>query len=282
MRNKLISLKKALFGGMAFVMAATLVAPASPVLAAEIETQTEASESGAQAQTDIGKSTADTAASSQAAGAQAAESDTAVREATLKVTNRTTGRPDAMTVKEPVVSDIEAPEAGKRLDDKALVTTAEKEQWEVPVLWVSSDGQVQQYHYDTSNSPLPSNTVNDIAVNPVTGEVAVATMAGLALLKTGEVPAAESLDYDNILIYPNPVVPGYHGLITITGLTYNADVKICASNGALVAEGRSSGGMFTWDGCDMKGKRVASGVYMVQTAKADGSKGVVCKIAIVN
>ena len=47
-----------------------------------------------------------------------------------------------MTVKEPVVSDIEAPEAGKRLDDKALVTTAEKEQWEVPVLWVSSDGQV--------------------------------------------------------------------------------------------------------------------------------------------
>ena len=142
MRSKLISLKKALFGGMAFVMAATLVAPASPVLAAEIETQTEASESGAQAQTDIGKSTADTAASSQAAGAQAAESDTAVREATLKVTNRTTGRSDAMTVKEPVVSDIEAPEAGKRLDDKALVTTAEKEQWEVPVLWVSSDGQV--------------------------------------------------------------------------------------------------------------------------------------------
>ena len=60
MRSKLISLKKALFGGMAFVMAATLVAPASPVLAAEIETQTEASESGAQAQTDIGKSTADT------------------------------------------------------------------------------------------------------------------------------------------------------------------------------------------------------------------------------
>ena len=146
MRNKLISLKKALFGGMAFVMAATLVAPASTVLAAEVETQTEASESGAQTQTDAGKSAADTAAdtaaSSQAAGAQAAESDTAVREATLKVTNRTTGRPDAMTVKDPVVSDIEAPEAGKRLDDKALVTTAEKEQWEVPVLWVSSDGQV--------------------------------------------------------------------------------------------------------------------------------------------
>ena len=136
MRNKLISLKKALFGGMAFVMAATLVSPASAALAAEVETQTAAEEAAA----DTGKSTAD--AADTAAGAQTAAEAAELREMNLKVTNRTTGRSGAMTVKEPVVSDIEAPEAGKRLDDKALVTTAEKEQWEVPVLWVSSYGQV--------------------------------------------------------------------------------------------------------------------------------------------
>ena len=136
MRNKLISLKKALFGGMAFVMAATLVSPASAALAAEVETQTAAEEAAA----DTGKSTAD--AADTAAGAQTAAEAAELREMNLKVTNRTTGRPGAMTVKEPVVSDIEAPEAGKCLDDKALVTTAEKEQWEVPVLWVSSYGQV--------------------------------------------------------------------------------------------------------------------------------------------
>lgn len=136
MRNKLISLKKALFGSMAFVMAATLVSPASAALAAEVETQTAAEEAAA----DTGKSTAD--AADTAAGAQTAAEAAELREMNLKVTNRTTGRPGAMTVKEPVVSDIEAPEAGKRLDDKALVTTAEKEQWEVPVLWVSSYGQV--------------------------------------------------------------------------------------------------------------------------------------------
>ena len=137
MRSKLISLKKALFGSMAFVMAATLAAPASTVLAAEVETQAEAEEAAA----DTGKSAADTA--DAAAGAQKTdESDTAVREMNLKVTNRTAGRSGATIVKDPVVSDIEAPEAGKRLDDKALVTTAEKEKWEVPVLWVSSYGQV--------------------------------------------------------------------------------------------------------------------------------------------
>ena len=86
---------------------------------------------------------------------------------------------------------------------------------------------------------------------------------------------------DNVYVYPNPVTPEYTGLITITGLSLNADVKILAANGALIAEGRSNGGTFTWDGCDKQGRRVASGVYMVATATSKGEKGTVCKIAIV-
>jgi flagellar hook assembly protein FlgD len=58
-------------------------------------------------------------------------------------------------------------------------------------------------------------------------------------------------------------------------------VKILASNGALVYEGRSNGGTFTWNGCDREGRRVASGVYMVATATSEGEKGTVCKIAII-
>ena len=41
-------------------------------------------------------------------------------------------------------------------------------------------------------------------------------------------------------------------------------------------------GTYRWNGRDLKGKRVTSGVYMVETATQDGGKGVVCKIAIVN
>ena len=40
--------------------------------------------------------------------------------------------------------------------------------------------------------------------------------------------------------------------------------------------------MFTWDGNDKNGHRVASGIYMVATATNDGKQGVVCKIAIIN
>ena len=91
----------------------------------------------------------------------------------------------------------------------------------------------------------------------------------------------DEMTKENVYAYPNPVKPDYTGLITITGLTYNADIKIVTSNGVLVAEGRSNGGSFTWNGCDRNGKRVVSGVYMVETATQEGKKGIVCKIAIV-
>lgn len=33
--------------------------------------------------------------------------------------------------------------------------------------------------------------------------------------------------------------------------------------------------------CDLNGKKVASGIYMVETATESGEKGIVCKIAII-
>ena len=47
-------------------------------------------------------------------------------------------------------------------------------------------------------------------------------------------------------------------------------------------EGRSNGGMFTWDATDLRGKRVVSGVYMVLEATEDGKSAAVCKVAVVN
>jgi flagellar hook assembly protein FlgD len=71
-------------------------------------------------------------------------------------------------------------------------------------------------------------------------------------------------------------------MITITGLTNDASVKILSSNGTVIAEGKSTGRTFMWNGRDKNGDRVASGMYMVATATSDGKKGVVCKIAVIN
>ena len=89
------------------------------------------------------------------------------------------------------------------------------------------------------------------------------------------------MNEDNVSVYPNPVTPDHTGDIMITGLAMKSSVKITTSNGALVSEGVSSGGTYTWNGCDLSGHRVASGVYMVLVAKEDGSKGIVAKVAVV-
>jgi flagellar hook assembly protein FlgD len=93
--------------------------------------------------------------------------------------------------------------------------------------------------------------------------------------------SATEMKKDDVYAYPNPVEPGYTGLITVVGLSFDADVKILTSSGRLVAQGRSNGSTFTWDGCDQQGKRVASGIYMIATATSNGSDGIVGKIAVI-
>ncbi len=89
------------------------------------------------------------------------------------------------------------------------------------------------------------------------------------------------LNDDNVYAYANPVTPDYTGPITITGLTENCQVKITNASGSVVHTGRSIGGSYQWNGCDQRGERVASGVYMVLIATKEGEKGCVTKITIV-
>ena len=150
------------------------------------------------------------------------------------------------------------------------------------VFLMSADNMEQLQSFTTSNSKLISDNIAYISINPTSGEVFFLSDKGLCSYQSDANNPAETMDNDQIRVYPNPVTPDYTGLITVTGLTYDADVKITSSNGALIAEGRSNGGMFTWDGCDRQGRRVASGIYMVVTATSDGKKGTVCKIAVIN
>lgn len=150
------------------------------------------------------------------------------------------------------------------------------------VFLISADNLEQIHNFTTDNSKLITNDISSIAINQHTGEVFFLSDQGLCSYQSDATEPNEEMTKDNVWAYPNPVTPEYTGLITVTGLSYDADVKIVASNGALIAEGRSNGGLFTWDGCDQKGRRVASGVYMVITATSDGNKGTVCKIAVIN
>lgn len=146
---------------------------------------------------------------------------------------------------------------------------------------ISNDCLTQIYHFTTNNSNLLSNNIEAIAINEQTGEVFAGTDKGLCSYLSDASSSNNEMTKDNVWAYPNPVKPDYTGLITITGLSFDADIKIVTTNGILINQGRSNGGTYTWNGKDLKGQKVASGIYMVETATSDGSKGTVCKIAIV-
>lgn len=147
---------------------------------------------------------------------------------------------------------------------------------------ISADNMEQVCHFLAESSPLLSNTIRYITVEPQSGRVFIGTDKGLcSYLSDATDPASDMTDGDQIMAWPNPVPAGFTGIITITGFSFDSDVMILTASGKLVAKGRSNGGTFQWDGCDRQGRRVASGVYMIAAAKSDGSKGVVGKVAVI-
>ena len=146
---------------------------------------------------------------------------------------------------------------------------------------IDSDNITSLAHFTKENSKLLSNNVLALTANESTGEVFIATDKGLCSYTSNFADNSNGMTKDNVWAYPNPVKPDYTGAITITGLENGASVKIVTSNGVLVNEGTASNGEYKWYGINRDGKRVASGVYMVEVATSEGEEGVVCKIAIV-
>ena len=149
------------------------------------------------------------------------------------------------------------------------------------VYLISSDSKTELAHFTMDNSPLPDNQVKSIAIDENNGMVYFGTLNGLCSYKSDVTKSYGNLTDDNVYAYPNPVTPDFTGDITITGLTIGAQVKILTTSGQLVNEGTCTSGSYLWNGCDRNGKKVASGVYMVNVATAGGESGIVTKISIV-
>lgn len=147
------------------------------------------------------------------------------------------------------------------------------------VYLVSANGQETIYHFTKENSPLPDNNINDIEIDPVTGEVFFATDKGLVSFKGSSTRA--SGDLTSVYVYPNPVRPEYEGTVKISNLTNKAVVKITDIEGNLVFETTSEGGTIEWDTTAFGKYKVASGVYMILVSDQDGIETMVKKVMII-
>jgi len=147
------------------------------------------------------------------------------------------------------------------------------------VFQFSSDGQQTLQRFTSSNSPLPSNAINDIDINPTTGEVFFATDKGMVSYKGTSTTA--STDLSKVNVYPNPVRPEFEGTVKVSGLSNKCNVKITDVEGNLVYETISQGGTIEWDTKAFGNYNVASGVYMIFISSQDAMDTTVKKVMII-
>ncbi|QSE97796.1 type IX secretion system anionic LPS delivery protein PorZ [Fulvivirga lutea] len=135
-------------------------------------------------------------------------------------------------------------------------------------------------NFNIENSPLPSNSILALDIIPTTGEVFIGTPSGIVSYRSDATEAVTS--HQNVKVFPNPVSKEFQGLVGISGLAENANVKITDSNGRLIWDTRAAGGTASWNVLDYNGRRASTGVYFVFSSSDDGEETFVAKIAIVN
>ena len=135
---------------------------------------------------------------------------------------------------------------------------------------ITPDADKVLLRFTKDNSPLPSNNIQKIAVDPVTGDVYIGTDQGLVSYRGTATEGGET--NSDIVVFPNPVAPGYSGTIAIKGLVTDADVRITDVTGQLIYRTKAAGGMATWNGLDYTGHRPQSGVCLIFVTNKDGTQ----------
>ncbi|WP_164735406.1 two-component regulator propeller domain-containing protein [Pseudoflavitalea rhizosphaerae] len=144
---------------------------------------------------------------------------------------------------------------------------------------ISADGGKTLYRFHTGNSPLVDNDVQQIAANGLTGEIFFSTPKGICSFRSTATEGGPTSQ--NLLVFPNPVPPGYNGTIAIRGLANNAIVKITETDGRLVYQTRALGGQAVWNGRHYNGSKVSSGIYLVLVTDENKKEQTAAKIVFI-
>lgn len=147
-------------------------------------------------------------------------------------------------------------------------------------VWLfSADGTQQIHHFTRENSPLLSNIITSLAIHPQTGEVFIGTDRGVISYRGTATEGVST--HSDVKVFPNPVRPEYTGFVSVNGLVTNAWIKITDLSGQLVYQTRADGGQISWNGRDLNGNRVATGVYLVLATSDLGEETVAAKIVFI-
>jgi ligand-binding sensor domain-containing protein len=144
----------------------------------------------------------------------------------------------------------------------------------------NNDGTELIAHFTAANSPLPSSIIKVLQFEEPTGLLFVETPGGMIAYRTSASAPSDNLSM--VTIFPNPVTPGYAGVLGIKGLKNDCVVKITTLSGRLVYETRSQGGTASWNLIDYTGRRASGGIYLIMAVSDDKSANFAGKFAIID
>ena len=134
-----------------------------------------------------------------------------------------------------------------------------------------------------------------LTIDDVNGTIYIATDKGLVSFRSDASKPQSTLE--DAFVYPNPVRPNFNILtdkVKIRDISENVNIKITDIEGNLVAEAASrtnsrfngynleiDGGTALWNGKNLGGNIVASGVYLIMLNDLDTFETKVLKVMVI-
>lgn len=129
------------------------------------------------------------------------------------------------------------------------------------VFLVSANGDKILENFTTKNSPLTSDVVMDLVYERESGVLYIMTDNGLFVYATDS--SFPDDDFENVVVYPNPVRSDYDGPVEIKGLMDESNVRITDQRGMVIENGVSKGGTYRFSARRSDGTRLPTGVYNI-------------------
>ena len=136
----------------------------------------------------------------------------------------------------------------------------------------------------TSNSPLLSDEITDIAFDVNKNLAYISTSKGINSLR---IPfGIEKENFSKVTVFPSPFFIPSDNMLRVDGLPYETNMIVMTLDGKVIKkiENRGlsiDGDQLSWDGRDDKGFYVSSGVYLLAFYGSNGSNSME-KITVIN
>ena len=168
---------------------------------------------------------------------------------------------------------------------QAIAVDGENNKWvgtKEGLFVVNADGTqlLQQYTVNSTNGKLLDNDIRSLAIDQQRGILYIGTEKGLSGLG---IPATQAVrSYATLRVAPNPFLVPSDQPAEIRDLVPDSYLKILTVEGTLVKEFRAQGaGRAFWDGLDVKGDLVGTGIYFIVAFAENGDQVGTGKIAVI-